>query len=296
MSLLLEAMSNPLDPGYAMAAQRRGPRPRSAAAITLLLALGAGLLATVAAAHLRPDGGQVRTQRLRLEQEVERRTALADQRQHANEALRSQIARIQDQALAGGKESALAKQVQTLGLVSGELPVTGPGVRYRIANAPTASAVGQDPREAADTDQGEVLDRDLQIIVNGLWAAGAEAVAINGERLTTLSAIRSAGQAILVDFRPLVPPYVVEAIGDPAHLQAGFADDMAGAYVQSLRDNYGIQVSVSTERSLTLPGAGSLVLRSAHPDVTPSASPSNSPSSIPSSAPSSAPSSSGATP
>jgi uncharacterized protein YlxW (UPF0749 family) len=271
MSLLLEAMSNPLDPGYAMAAQRRAPRSRSAATVTLLLALGAGLLATVAAAHLRPDGGQVRTQRLQLEQEVERRTALADQRQRANEALRSQIARIQDQALAGGAESALAKQVQTLGLISGELPVTGPGLRYRIADARTSSAVGQDPREAADTDQGQVLDRDLQIIVNGLWAAGAEAVSINGERLTTLSAIRSAGQAILVDFRPLVPPYVVEAIGDPAQLQAGFAADMAGAYVQSLRDNYGIQVSVSTERSLTLPGAGSLVLRSAHPDVTPSA-------------------------
>ncbi len=271
MSLLLEAMSNPLDPGYALAAQRRAPRSRSAATVTLLLALGAGLLATVAAAHLRPDGGQVRTQRLQLEQEVERRTALADQRQRANEALRSQIARIQDQALAGGAESALAKQVQTLGLISGELPVTGPGLRYRIADARTSSAVGQDPREAAGTDQGQVLDRDLQIIVNGLWAAGAEAVSINGERLTTLSAIRSAGQAILVDFRPLVPPYVVEAIGDPAQLQAGFAADMAGAYVQSLRDNYGIQVSVSTERSLTLPGAGSLVLRSAHPDVTPSA-------------------------
>ena len=96
-------------------------------------------------------------------------------------------------------------------------------------------------------------------------------VAITGARLTTRSGIRSAGQAILVDVRPLVPPYVVEAIGDPAHLQAGFAADMAGAYVQSLRDNYGIQVSVSTQRSLTLPGAGSLVLRSAHPNVTPSA-------------------------
>jgi uncharacterized protein YlxW (UPF0749 family) len=271
MSLLLEAMSNPLDPGYALATQRRTPRSRRAATITLLLALGAGLLATVAAAHLRPDGGQMRTQRLQLEQEIERRTALADQRQRANQALRSQITRIQDRALAGGAESGLANQVQTLGLISGELPVTGPGLRYRIADAPTASAVGQDPREAADTDQGQVLDRDLQIVVNGLWAAGAEAVAINGERLTTLSAIRSAGQAILVDFRPLVPPYVVEAIGDPAHLQAGFADDMAGAYVQSLRDNYGIQVSVSTEKSLTLPGAGSLVLRSAHPVVTPPA-------------------------
>jgi len=275
MSLLLEAMSNPLDPGYALAAQRRTPRGRSSIMITLLLALLAGLLATVAAAHLRPDGGQVRTQRMRLEQEIERRTRLVDQRQKANEALRAQIARIQEQALQGGSGAALAARARELGLVSGELPVTGPGLRYTIADAPSATAVGQDPRDT-DTSQGQVLDRDLQIIVNGLWAAGAEAIAINGERLTTLSAIRSAGQAILVDFRPLVPPYVVEAIGDPAHLQAGFASDMAGAYVQSLRDNYGIQVSVSSQRSLTLPGAGSLVLRSAHPPVT-SPAPSGSP-------------------
>ena len=48
-----------------------------------------------------------------------------------------------------------------------------------------------------------MLDRDLQVIVNGLWAAGAEAIAVNGQRLTACSAIRSAGEAILVDFRPL---------------------------------------------------------------------------------------------
>ena len=116
-----------------------------------------------------------------------------------------------------------------------------------------------------------MLDRDLQIIVNGLWAAGAEAIAINGERLTTLSAIRSAGQAILVDFRPLVPPYVVEAIGDPAHLQAGFATDMAGAYVQSLRDNYGIQVSVSSQKIVDPAGGGVARAALGAPVVTPSA-------------------------
>ena len=63
-------------------------------------------------------------------------------------------------------------------------------------------------------------------MVNGLWAAGAEAVAVNGQRLTALSAIRSAGDAILVDYRPLTRPYVVVAIGDPRTLQSRF---VAGA-------------------------------------------------------------------
>ena len=56
---------------------------------------------------------------------------------------------------------------------------------------------------------GRVLDRDLQELVNGLWAAGAEAVSVDGQRLTARTAIRSAGEAVLVDFRPLSPPYVV---------------------------------------------------------------------------------------
>ena len=119
-----------------------------------------------------------------------------------------------------------------------------------------------------------VLDRDLQIVVNGLWAAGAEAVSINGRRLTALAAIRSAGQAILVDFRPLVPPYVVSAVGDPRGLQDRFTAGTAGGYVQIIRDNYGVGVDIATAERLDLPGAGTLQLRAAVPvaSAAPSAS------------------------
>ena len=88
---------------------------------------------------------------------------------------------------------------------------------------------------------------------------------INGQRLTGLSAIRSAGEAILVDFRPLVPPYVVDVIGDPSTLQTGFAAGSAGAYLQSLQDNSGIQVDEQVRDDLRLPAAGRLVLREAEP-------------------------------
>ena len=69
--------------------------------------------------------------------------------------------------------------------------------------------MGSDPRDDRASDTGRVLDRDLQVMVNALWAAGAEAIAINGQRLTARSAIRYAGEAILLDFRPLVPPNVM---------------------------------------------------------------------------------------
>jgi uncharacterized protein YlxW (UPF0749 family) len=105
-----------------------------------------------------------------------------------------------------------------------------------------------------------VLDRDLQTVVNGLWAAGAEAISVNGQRLTALSAIRSAGEAILVDFRPLTPPYVVSAVGDADALRAGFASGSAGPYLHALEDNYGITSSIDSVSSLSLPASSGLTL------------------------------------
>ena len=68
-----------------------------------------------------------------------------------------------------------------------------------------------------------MLDIDLQILVNGLWESGAEAISINGHRLSNLTAIRGAGDAITVDYRSLTRPYQIEAIGDPRTLPASFA-------------------------------------------------------------------------
>jgi uncharacterized protein YlxW (UPF0749 family) len=108
-----------------------------------------------------------------------------------------------------------------------------------------------------------VVDRDLQLVVNGLWAAGAEAISINGRRLTSLTAIRSAGEAILVDYRPLRPPYVVSAIGDPRRLEARFADGPGGEYLRLLADNFGVRVKTDSRSDLRLPAASGVTLRNA---------------------------------
>ena len=83
----------------------------------------------------------------------------------------------------------------------------------------------------AATDIGRVRDRDLQRVINGLWESGAEAISINGQRLTALSAIRAAGDAILVDNRPLVPPYTVLAVGDGERLSRRFQNSADGVYL-----------------------------------------------------------------
>ena len=71
-------------------------------------------------------------------------------------------------------------------------------------------------------------DDDLQLVVNALWAAGAEAISINGQRLGPTTAIRFAGEAVLVDFRPVTNPYEISAIGDPDTLSLDVPDGPAG--------------------------------------------------------------------
>jgi uncharacterized protein YlxW (UPF0749 family) len=172
--------------------------------------------------------------------------------------------------------------------------VTGPGLQITLADAPASSASGSgaDPRQGTTPDQGRVLDRDLQSVVNGLWAAGAEAVSVNGQRLTARSAIRYAGQAILVDFRPLVPPYVVSAVGDAAGLQTRFAAGAAGAYLQALRDNYDVQAAIVPSANLKLPGAGGSSTRFAYARSAAPAGPSGSTGTSPSGSPGTSPSAS----
>ncbi len=133
-------------------------------------------------------------------------------------------------------------QLETLQMSTGTAPVSGPGVRITVDDAPSGSASGQ------------IRDTDLQLLANGLWEAGAEAVAVGGQRLTTRSAIRTAGQAITVNYRSLSPPYVVTAIGDPDTLPAELLETSAGQAFTDLRANFGVVFELETQESLTLPG------------------------------------------
>jgi uncharacterized protein YlxW (UPF0749 family) len=105
----------------------------------------------------------------------------------------------------------------------------------------------------------------MQRVVNGLWQSGAEAISINGQRLTALSAIRAAGDAILVDNKPLVPPYTVLAVGDGQRLSTRFQDSADGLYLHALEENYGIRTAISVEDDLRLPAAPSVIVRTAEP-------------------------------
>lgn len=279
MTLLTSMMERPLDPGYAAAAQRReraGLTPSTGlrTPTVIVAAFVTGLLITLGAVALRAPSNSATKARAELVSQVEERRAAVDKEAASIRTMRAEVDRLQELALAD-VDTSLRAQLVALSLVSGAEPVTGKGLVVVLDNAPGSGANSADGDPRTDTAKGDgvVFSKDLQMVVNGLWEAGAEAISVNGQRLTSKSAIRFAGEAILVNYRPLARPYTISAIGDPARLEVEFADSAGGAYARALKTNYGIRVSIDAANKLTLPAAASLTVREA---VVPTTSPSTS--------------------
>ncbi len=277
-SLLDQVLAETLDPAYAQAAsvraaraagrpapeQRRGRR-RGQALVGVVMVL-AGLLAalTYNEASAGADG---RTQvRDALISDIDRESATTDELSTALADLQREVTAARDEALAassGGQRALSRLAAAEAGAAAA--PVTGPGLIVTLGN-PLPSA-DDDPvgRTTSPDPTAVVLDRDLQLLVNALWASGAEAISINGQRLGPTTAIRQAGGAILVDFRPVTSPYEVQAIGNPDRLNNDFLRSPEATYLAGLEVTYGLVFTFSRADALTLAAASSAELRSARP-------------------------------
>jgi uncharacterized protein YlxW (UPF0749 family) len=284
-SLLDQVLAETLDPAYAQAAAARAARarpgpagesPRRArpawlrrfrgqllVALTLLIA---GLLAAIAYSEAAA-GAQGREQaRQGLRGDIDRQTAATDDLVAQLEGLSAQVARTRQDALAAtalGQRALdrLSKAEQAAALVA----VSGPGLRVTLDNAPPAA--GSDPVGGSGRVSlaGIVQDGDLQLVVNALWASGAEAISINGQRIGATTAIRQAGDAILVDQRPVNRPYEVSAIGDPARLRNDFLRSPEATVVGGLSTDYGVVFEFARVDDLHLPAGTGAELHSAAP-------------------------------
>lgn len=258
MTLLVEVMEKPLDPGYAEAARRRAAgqrRSRGAGPVLLgLVAVLLGLMTVTAAQELRVPAEGPSAREL-LESEITERRETADALREQTVALNAQIETLQAEALAIGDQG-LLDQLRLDAVATGSVAVTGPGLEVTLSDS-----TGDLGADVAESDS-RVQAVDLQTVVNALWASGAEAVSVGDQRLTSLSAIRHAGEAIMVDLVPLPgPAYVVRAVGDPDDLQAAYARTGAPAYTQLLTSRWGIGSRVETVEEMDLPGVGSQRLR-----------------------------------
>ncbi len=264
MPLLELVTRSSLDQDYAAAAARKrsrttpeGPRRfRTGPAIAVLAAFG--LLVGIAFVQTRSSEGDRLATRNSLIQQIEDRRAAIAAHQDRIGRLRVATARLARQyvALDADAEAAEAR-LDRLRVRTGSGAVQGPGVRIVIQN----------PLGGLPTDA--VRDSDLALLVDGLWNAGAEAIAINGRRLSAQTAIRNSAAAIHVGGQPLSPPYLVEAIGDPRTLQANLINGDQGIEFFNLARSLGFGVDRDNVRGLRLPAAEIRPLRYAHATTQP---------------------------
>ncbi len=163
---------------------------------------------------------------------------------------------LRDQLAKNGKltvtqVAALNAQLKDLQTVAGLTPFSGPGVRITLSDNAAVVQNAGDPGGAALP--GLVHDFDLQQVVNELRLAKAEAIAINGQRITGYSPIRCVGSPIMINWETVTSPYVIDAVGNPATLRSAL--EMPAGIVDQMRNNGGINVKVEGATNLKLPAA-----------------------------------------
>jgi uncharacterized protein YlxW (UPF0749 family) len=235
VGLLEQISENALDDDYYVFRGSQ-PRPswRTGVVVGLVVALFA-MLVTTAAVQTRNDRPATELERRALAADIEARQETLDERRAAAAALSAQVQVLQQSV------DAETGQPAELGVLASSADVEGPGIVITTTNS-------QDDLEA-----GRITDRDLQVLVNGLWYAGAEAVAVNDNRVGTLTSIRTAGDAITVNYRSIGPPYSVVALGEPESLQTRFGQNPAGAYWDDRRKRSGVEFAVTPSLEVTLP-------------------------------------------
>ncbi len=270
-SLLDDVLAETLDPAYAQAAARRAGEPTAGRSsrgrvMVALVMVVAGVLVAVTYDQAAATAQGRQPVRAALIEDIQRSSDAGDELTAELEELRVEVARTSDDLLAASVIGQRAlDEVAAAEQGAAAVPVTGPGLLVTLANAESDAdddPVGGGTEEDAS---GKVRDGDLQVVVNALWAAGAEAISINGQRLGATTAIRFAGEAVLVDFRPVTNPYEIRAIGDPDTLSAEFLESPQVVALAGISETFGLLFEFAKADELNLPAASTLELRSADP-------------------------------
>ena len=257
MGLLDHLTATSMDEDYAHVSRRRadgGPPTRGRPGRVALVVLAVfGVLVATAALQTSRTADESASSRASLVKQADAGRAELGARRALLGDLRSQISTLQaDDLRETAQGRALRARLTRLGVHAGTVPTRGPGIEVRLDDAPNAKTYEQ-----------RVQAPDLQKLVNALWASGAEAVSVDGQRLTSLSAIREAAGAITVNFASLSRPYTVQAIGDPKTMGARLLDTSGGQTWVTLQ-SFGLQFDVNTKDSMLLPAAKRATLRTAH--------------------------------
>ncbi|TDH57145.1 DUF881 domain-containing protein [Mycobacterium eburneum] len=257
-SLLRSLLSDHLDPGYAAAAARRTQAPPTGRALgwvwqaLAVLLVAAVFAAAVAQARTLEPG--VRAAQQVLAGSVRSAEASTHDLAGRRNALSTQVDELQRRQLNDDAEGRdLLARLDQLSLAGASNQVIGPGLTVTVTDPGVSRNLSDVSKQRVAGSQQIILDRDLQLVVNSLWASDAEAIAVDGVRIGPNVTIRQAGGAILVDNIPISSPYTILAIGPPHAMQDAF-DRSPGLYrLRLLEMSYGVGVAVSSGDGLVLP-------------------------------------------
>lgn len=234
--LLEQIAENALDDDYYVVRAGETHGRRSNGLVVALVLATFAVLVTVAAVQTRTDRPSSDLERQTLATDVQaRRDVLAD-RQATAEQLRAEVADLQ--AGTGGDDS----ELEDLRVLTADRAARGPGLLMQVIGS-------------RDDLEGRITATDLQVLVNSLWYAGAEAIAIDGQRLSSLTSVQSVDGVITVNYQTVAPPFRVVALGDAEALQTRFEAGAGGRYWEERRQDAGVDLDVSPSDDVGVPAA-----------------------------------------
>jgi len=232
------------------------------AASILAVGLTLGLLFSLA---WRPPGQvdvQATSQEMgRIQFTIERLEAEQQQLKATLASLRQELAERQQAAAANtDRLQALTTALEQQQLLAGLVAVQGPGVLITLDDSAVRVPPGADPNAYI------IHEYDLRDIVNLLWMAGSEAMAVNDERLVGNSSLYCVGSTVMVNNTRLSPPYAIRAIGN-ARVQQDYLRNPS--YLANLKEKqrlYGLRFEVQAVANLKLPAySGGFLVQHARP-------------------------------
>jgi uncharacterized protein YlxW (UPF0749 family) len=235
------------DSGYRQAAERKlllgeSEKHKVLSAVVATVSMGLVGFGFAAAAQLVQQTRPVAEQtKFELVERIETLRGLNTAIYEGNRTLQLRNRRLEELVLPD-LDGALANSIRKAKRFGAYTEISGKGLQITLTEVKSQSIF--DPSDF-------VMDSDLQIITNGLWQSGAKAVEINGIRITAATSIRTAGAAVLIDFQPVLSPFVIKAIG-PYSLRDAFDQSDANVWLADLTTNYPVEGSVQWRQSLTL--------------------------------------------
>ena len=226
-------------------------RPTVWAVLVPVVALVAGLL--FATSGRTAQGTDLRAgESSQLSSVIEQRNRSVARQQQELARLQAEAQRLTKQAATrNGAVADAQAQGEAEQAAAGLTEVTGAGLQVRLDDAPASPGSGLPA--GAQPDDLVIHQSDVQAVVNAMWAAGAQGVAIMGKRLVATSAVRCVGNTLLLQGRTYSPPFVVTAVGDAAAMRQHLGQSQDLDWLQQAVDRYGLTYQVQEQRHVTLP-------------------------------------------